>query len=617
MLRTFEVQGEGNDSPFLGQTVQVDSCVVIYADEDFAIVQDSKGDMNNLTSDGLLITGGPLLSLVPGNLVRVIGQVRENDGMTSIGGNVSITILGNEGFPTPVAMQASTEFNAVSPYERYEGMLVSFDVTIGQGSSNFNSVSVYPTENRTFREPGLEAPGITGLPVWDGNPENISYDPNGLGQPNESFYNAGDQLSGIGIVEQFSFGYEMSPIQPVTELLTQVVRPVRARENDELTVASFNVLFLLEDESNYTLHLTKVVNYIRNSLQFPDVIAIQEIGGQREVDDLVFRLRQTNPALGDYRGFSGTGTGSLKCAYLVNRRIENPELMELGTGEFLSSGGVLHDRPPFLLSFDTPGDEATRVQVLNLHLRSLNGIDDSSDFVRNKRKEQSVSVAEMVEELRDENLVIVGDYNAFAFSDGYVDVVGQIAGTPSLGALLPVEDIVSPPLRILSDELPPVNERYSFVFRGNAQQLDHCLINELEGLSANEMQYARGNSDASVNYFNQAFAAPRASDHDGFVLYLDIDALSSTDDNFLSEVNLQFANPINAGGEVRFTNLPAGTEINLVDVVGRTVWTSTYQRSLQGAMNGAFNLPENLSSGSYFIQLTDGRRSKSIKVIVR
>lgn len=613
------MQGEGNVSPFLGQTVLVDTSIVTYATENFAYIQDPKGDQNPLTSNGLLLTGGPLLSLSPGDLVRVTGQVRESDNMTSIGGNVSITTLGSGGLPTPVPLQAATDFAAVSPYERYEGMRVSFNVTIGQGSSDFNSVSVYPTANRPFREPGLEPPGINGLPMWDGNPEVIGYDPNGLGQANQAFYNAGDRLSGVGIVEQFSFGYELSPVQPVTEILAEVVRPVRAREADELSVASFNVLFLLQEESNYALHLTKVVNYIQNSLQFPDVIAIQEIGGQREVDDLVFRLRQANPTLGDYRGFSGTGTGDLKCAYLVSRRIQNPQLMELGTNELLSSGGVLHDRPPFLLTFNTPGDETTRLQVLNLHLRSLNGVDDSS-FVRLKRKEQSVSVAQMVEELRDENLVIVGDYNAFAFSDGYVDVVNQIAGTPSLGALLPVENIVSPPLRVLSNELPPVEERYSFVFRGNAQQLDHCVINELAGLSANEMQYARGNSDASVNFFSQAFAAPRASDHDAFVLYLDIDALSSTNDNFLSEVSLQLANPIRAGGEIRYTNLPSNIHINVVDVTGKQVWTSTPRNNWpitgQGTEEGAFNLPPNLVAGTYFLQLTNGTKSRSYQVVV-
>ncbi|NJO86718.1 MAG: hypothetical protein HC821_01180, partial [Lewinella sp.] len=358
-------------------------------------------------------------------------------------------------------------------------------------------------------------------------PELDFYDPNGL-RP------AQQQLSerwrppnkDIGILEEFTSGYELSPTNPVNLVASELQRPVRSKTSTELTVASSNVLFLVNDQSNYPTQLTKVVNYLANSLDFPDVIALQELGGQAELEDLIFRLRQANPERGDYRGFVGSGPGSIHCAFLVKRYLSNPVFLELGTSELLSSGGILHDRPPLLLRLRLPQDPQTELQVLNLHLRSLNGIETEA-FVRRKRYEQSLSVARMVENLRSENLIVLGDLNAFEFSDGYVDVVNQIAGTPSLGALSPVLPIVNPPLLQVAQRLAAA-ERYSFVFNGSAQQLDHCLANNLTGLTINELAFARGNADAAVNYGSVPLVELRAADHDAFVLYLGIDLLSST-----------------------------------------------------------------------------------------
>ena len=38
-----------------------------------------------------------------------------------------------------------------------------------------------------------------------------------------------------------------------------------------------------------------------------------------------------------------------------------------------------------------------------------------------------------------ERIVLVGDFNAFEFSDGYVDVIGAVTGTPA-----PVDQVAAP-----------------------------------------------------------------------------------------------------------------------------------------------------------------------------
>lgn len=572
-LETFDIQGDGLTSPFVGETVTLDTSIVTFARPDIAYVQATKGDNNPATSDGLLLSGGNLLSLTPGDLVVVSGRVLEDDRATTLSGPFTITKVGSADLPPPTVLSGETSFSEVPYYERFEGMLVRFDLTVGQGTTSFGSARVYPTNDRPYREPGLLPPGIEGLPLWDGNPELISYDPDGLNGPATNFLNAGDQITGIGIVEEFSFGYELSPIQIPNLTSVDPVRRVRSGTADELTVASLNTLFFLDEEDGYAVKLNKIVSYIGEVLALPDVIALQEIGGQSEVEDLVFRLRQLDPERGNYRGFSGTGTGSLRNGFLVRRSIEEVEAEELGTNEFLSSGGILHDRPPLLLRLEVPGTENTELQVLNLHLRSLNGVSDASDFVRRKRFEQSVSVARMVEELRGDNLVVIGDFNAFGFSDGYVDVMAQITGTPSLGALIPVEPIVDPPLDILSTTILPPEEQYSFVFRGSAQQLDHCVANDLSGLEIRELAYGRGNADASVNFSGQAFQLARSSDHDGFVLYLGIDAVSSTEDYTASLSRPLFPNPARTGDPIVWSGESNAQRLFLVNAAGQSVWT--------------------------------------------
>ena len=66
----------------------------------------------------------------------------------------------------------------------------------------------------------------------------------------------------------------------------------------------------------------------------------------------------------------------------------------------------------------------------------------------------------------------------------------------------------------------PEEERYSFIFRGNAQVLDHALTSASLDLRSRGMQYARGNADAAVDLVNDDTTSLRASDHDGLVLYV-------------------------------------------------------------------------------------------------
>jgi hypothetical protein len=120
-------------------------------------------------------------------------------------------------------------------------------------------------------------------------------------------------------------------------------------------------------------------------------------------------------------------------------------------------------------------------------------------------------------------LAVLGDYNAFEFTDGYVDVVGQIAGAVDpADNLLSGPDLVDPDLAVLTYAVP-VQERYSFVFGGSAQTLDHALVTEALLDLVTGLGYGRGNADAARILLDDPATALRSSDHDGLVVRVTAD----------------------------------------------------------------------------------------------
>ena len=110
------------------------------------------------------------------------------------------------------------------------------------------------------------------------------------------------------------------------------------------------------------------------------------------------------------------------------------------------------------------------------------------------------ALARVAESLEDEKLIIVGDFNAFQFTDGYTDVMGQLTGGVTASEnLLSGDVLVDPPLVNLIDRVPAA-QRYSYAFPSNrqhtAQVLDHALVNQEMLGSVVGITYARGNADA-------------------------------------------------------------------------------------------------------------------------
>ena len=537
----FEIQGKGHDSPHVGAMVKTANNVVtaVAAHGFFIQTPSDRSDADADTSDGIFVDTGSAPTVASGDVVNVTGKVVEVDGFTTIVADATVSgaeirLAGGGEIPAPVPFDAARPSpdpaapSCAIEFECYEGMLIRVAAgTISSPNQRFSGDPVAEmyftaTTSRAYREPGLPYPGIPtrpDIPIFDGNPELFELDPDRLGLDNVALA-PGSTIRATGVLGFEHGGYELWPFELTVLSEAAVPRPVRARRVDEVTIGSLNLQRLSSSAENYATRLDKLSRYIREVLLSPDILGVQEARSSAELNELADLIRTADRSV-DYRAYLETSGDDIDVGFLVRSRVQVADLKQYGADEtFVDPTDLsidpLHDRPPLLLQAVI---EKSSLSVVVIHNRSLLGMDTSAR-VRRKRLEQAQSVARLVQSLQGSKLIVIGDFNGFQFSDGYVDVVGQIAGTANSAHSLECEaDLVDPNLYNAIARLPAA-ERYSYVFRGNAQALDHALVNQALSGSLVEIQYGRGNADAPREREDDATVALRASDHDGLVVFL-------------------------------------------------------------------------------------------------
>ena len=209
--------------------------------------------------------------------------------------------------------------------------------------------------------------------------------------------------------------------------------------------------------------------------------------------------------------------------------------------------------------------------------------------MRAKRAAQAEFLAELMDDLQEETpraaVVTVGDFNAFEVNDGYVDVMGAIKGDPAPAdeVVTHANDLIDPDLVNLVETITPASgQRYSYVFDGNAQVLDHVLVTQSLTGKVRELQYARNDADFPESLRNDATRPERISDHDmpvAFLRYPSADlGLAKTASAAVSGGTVTYTlTATNAGPDVAeqvtvTDPLPASTTFEAVSAPG---WTCT------------------------------------------
>ncbi|HYN41402.1 MAG TPA: lamin tail domain-containing protein [Thermoanaerobaculia bacterium] len=583
----FAIQGSGAASPYAGQIVTTNDNVVTAVGTQGFFIQTptARADADPNTSNGIYVFTSTAPTVAVGDLVDVTGTVVEYFNFTEFSPVTSVTADSSGNLlPAPI------EFDATLPptdpaaawwtigFERLEGMLVhvASGITSGPnqrfgGANPDLSAEIYgvASPNRPFREPGIKYPGLAGLPVWDGNPEVFEIDPDRLGAtPDPDYVPAGSTYTATGVMAYEFSGWE---IWPSAFSFTPPVmpRPVRAPNGGEFTVGTYNLLQLDATAGDYAARLQKHSAYIRTVLGAPDVLGVQECMSLTELTALAARIHADDAGL-NYTPYlvEGHDIGGIDNGFLVRDTVTGVTVTQLGyDAVFAMDSSFLHDRPPLLLEASYVGNGAPfAFTVMVNHTRSLNSIDDPVDGnrVRNKRLAQAQWIAQAIQDYQTlpANLlrpyIMVGDLNAYEISDGYVDVVGQMAGDfVATDNLLSGPDLVNPNLTKQALSVA-ANDRYSYNFGGTAQVLDHALTTQATNTWVRGFAYGRGNTDSAVNLIYDASTPLRSSDHDGAVLFLMSDANGDgiPDDSQNADLSLTKVaspDPVLTGGTLTYT----------------------------------------------------------------
>ncbi|MFM8394627.1 MAG: hypothetical protein ACKOB4_11960, partial [Acidobacteriota bacterium] len=454
-------------------------------------------------------------------------------------------------------------------------------------SSNGVFFGVVTGIDRPFREAGLQAPDpppagtIPPIPRFDGNPERLRVDSNELTGASTLNYAVGTVVHGLTGPLDYAFrSYTLLPDPGNTPTARggAVARAVSLPADDELTIATFNLQRFYDTTNDpvvaepvltataFANRLAKASLAIRDYLRAPDILGVVEVENLPTLQALATRISDDAIAAGQpdpqYSAWlvEGNDVGGIDVGFLVRtapvagstpRVTVRSVVQELAASRFVNPDGstdLLNDRPPLRLMalVNHARGGSFPVTVIANHLRSLGGIADAApgsngwttngDRVRAKRQRQAEDLARLVQrrQLSDptERIVLVGDFNAFEFNDGFTDSIGAIRGRPAPDnqTVVPGDgiDLVDPDLFNLAEQAPP-GERYSYSFDGNAQSLDHLLVNQalVDGTLARRIEHPRLNADFPETSRNDAASPLRLSDHDPLVGYFRIAAFTA------------------------------------------------------------------------------------------
>ncbi|HLM59527.1 MAG TPA: endonuclease/exonuclease/phosphatase family protein, partial [Pyrinomonadaceae bacterium] len=340
-----------------------------------------------------------------------------------------------------------------------------------------------------------------------------------------------------------------------------MAKPLTAPSERQFSIAGANLENLFDDEDDPTIkedlvtrdafqkRLKKISLAIRDYMRTPDVIGVIETESLPVLKKLADRINadavaanQPNPKYEAYLIDGNDGRG-IDVGFLVkSSRVKVIEVKQYGKEDkYKTPKGdeeTLNDRPPLMLRAaidDAKTGKSFEFTAIVNHLKSFLGVDDPKDGgarVRLKRRLQAEFLAKIVQERQtanpNERIVLVGDFNAYQFNDGIGDTIGTIKGTPAPkdAVMNYSEDLVNPDLTNLVD-LIKVDQRYSYSFDGNAQVLDHILINAAMRKHLGGFGYARVNADFPQIYRNDENRVERFSDHDAAIAYFSLDEISA------------------------------------------------------------------------------------------
>ena len=460
------IQGPGERSPHILSNLTTSGVVTgVFPEMDGFWIQEIESDEDPATSPGLFVRTGPALpDLVPGDLVVVSGTVKESSQQTEVVVNspANIEVIGRSDLPDPIPLEPPLDgLDSDRYYESLEGCLVEvsgWSVVVGP-SSRYGEFVVIKEEEGISRSWQDRDHGNL-IHIDDGS--SITHD---YADTLPYALNVGDSI--IYLEGPLAFTYGNYKVEPTSESVIRtgelILEPLPPTDEGYLRIMSWNVENLfdfvvphpssppLPNVSEYRRDIYKVALTIE-AAGFPTVIGFQEVENLQILEDIA-----VEPALAEF-GYQpilieGTDSRGIDVGYLV--RGDRAEILDQAA---YPAPGDITSRPPLLVKILPEGGDG-EFYILNNHFTSMSGGEQATEPRRNAQAAWNVEIAnELLAENPDAYLVVLGDLNS------YYDSV-------------PIMTLESSGLTNLFDTLEP-DERYTYIYEGNSQVLDHILVND-------------------------------------------------------------------------------------------------------------------------------------------
>ncbi len=591
-----DIQGASHISPLVNQCVATAGIVTVKRPSGF-YMQDPFPDANDATSEAIYVYTASAPAVSVGDSVVVTATVQEyrpggaaeNLTITELAspstyvvtsGNPlpAYTVIGAGGRIPPNTVieddatgdvEISGVFDPASDgidfYESMEAMLVQVNNPVAVGPTNaYGEIPV-------LADDGASAGVRTGrggvvIQPTDYNPERIILDDTIIAVP---LVNVGDHFTSAAVgVLDYTFGnFKLFVTQALTAVAGGLAQEVTTAVPNakQLAIATFNVENL--DPTDPPAKFSTLAGLIVNNLLSPDIIAVEEVqdndgptnsaivDASTTWNTLITAIQTAGGPAYSYRQIDpvddqdgGEPGGNIRQGFLFRSDrgvafVDRPgggsttanAVVGSGSGTQLlySPGRIDPTNAAFSTSRKPVAGEFTfrgeTIFVIANHFNSKGG--DHPLFGRYQpptlssevqRNQQAQVVNDFVDAIlaanANANIVVLGDLNDFQFSTPLATLKGGVLNT-------------------LMDTLP-LSERYSYVYDGNSQALDHILVSN--GLFNRPFVY-------DVVHVNSEFAT-QASDHEPQVAVLYADSQGPVTSNVTATPN-----PLRIGSTMTIT----------------------------------------------------------------
>jgi predicted extracellular nuclease len=537
-----DIQGASHISPLAGKPVETAGIVTAKSTNGFWIQEPSAGvDADVATSEGIFVFTGGAPTVAVGDAVEVNGLVTEfrpggsaqpnlttteltsptptvqssgnalpGPQIVGIGGRIApgMVIEDDAGENVETGGVFDPASDGIDFYESLEGMRLQLNNAVASGpTSDFGEISVLP-DNGANASVRTSRGGIV-IRTADFNPERVIVDDTITSTPD---VHTGDHFASdiVGVLD-YSFGnFKLLTTSALTGVSSGTAREATDVPADqEIAVATFNVENLAPTDP--ASKFERLADIFVDNLRSPDIVSVEEvqdnngtmnngvtdasatwsmlIAAIQAAGGPVYQYRQIDPVNNADGGVPG---GNIRVGFLfrTDRGVEfidrpggdsttETEVVDHPSGPRLSISPGRVDpandawsdpepvRKPLVGEFRAKGQ---KLFVIANHWKSKSGDDPLFGRFQPPKlvtEPQRTAEAAVVKDFVDDilgadpfaNVIVLGDLNDFEFSAPLT----ALEGGGDLHTLI---------------ESLPQSERYSYVFEGNAQTLDHIVVSE-------------------------------------------------------------------------------------------------------------------------------------------